>query len=88
MKKSLINKYLNELNEYDNLDIDSILGPGKSSTFTGEYDPEELKIGIEIEKEHTNNPKIAERIAKDHLSEIPDYYTRLIKMEKEACIKD
>lgn len=48
-----------------------------------EFDPVQLKIGIKIEKEHTNNPIIAKAIAKDHLSEIPDYYTRLIKMEKQ-----
>jgi hypothetical protein len=47
-------------------------------------DPEQLKIGIKIEMEHTDNPKIAEKIARDHLAEIADYYTRLVKMEKEA----
>lgn len=44
----------------------------------------ELELGIKIEMEHTSNPLIAERIALDHLAEIPDYYTRLIAMEKEA----
>jgi len=44
----------------------------------------QLQMGIEVEKEHTDNPKVAERIARDHLKEIPDYYTRLLKMEKEA----
>ena len=62
---------------------DSILGNPIRNT-KGEYDPEQLKMGIEVEKEHTNDPKIAEKIAKDHLDEIPDYYTRLLKMEKEA----
>lgn len=51
---------------------------------TAEYDPEQLRIGIEVEKEHTDDPEIAAKIAKDHLNEIPDYYTRLLKMEKEA----
>lgn len=49
-----------------------------------EFDPNELKMGIEIEKEHTDNEEIAKEIAKDHLSELPDYYTRLKKMEKEG----
>jgi len=44
---------------------------------------EELKAGIKIEMEHTSCPLLAKRIALDHLAEIPDYYTRLIKMEKE-----
>ena len=33
--------------------------------------------------EHTNNIKVAKRIAKHHLDEFPsNYYTELIKMEK------
>jgi hypothetical protein len=53
-----------------------------------EVDLEQLKIGIKIEYEHTNDQKIAERIALDHLSEISDYYDRLVKMEKEAKEQD
>ena len=49
-----------------------------------EFDPEELVKGIEVEKEHTVDKELAEEIAKDHLIEIPDYYTRLKKMEEEA----
>jgi hypothetical protein len=44
----------------------------------------ELRLGIDVEKEHTQNRSTAKEIAMDHLSEIPDYYTRLKKMEKEA----
>jgi Protein of unknown function (DUF5661) len=46
-----------------------------------DYDPEQVKMGIEVEMEHTTNPKIAEIIAKQHLSENPKYYTKLKKME-------
>ena len=49
-----------------------------------EYDPKELAMGIEVEYEHTNMKRIAKTIAKHHLSEFPDYYTRLKKMEKKA----
>ena len=49
-----------------------------------QIDPNELKMGIKVESEHTINDSIAERISKDHLVEIPDYYTRLKKMEEEA----
>ena len=42
----------------------------------------ELKMGIEIEKEHTDKEEIAKKIAQDHLKEMPDYYSRLKKMEK------
>jgi len=43
--------------------------------------PEELKLGMEIEMEHTNCKEIAKRIALDHLSEMNDYYTKLKEME-------
>jgi len=48
------------------------------------FDPEQIKMGLEVEKEHTDSPAIAQQIVKDHLAEIPDYYTRLKKMEDEA----
>lgn len=41
----------------------------------------QLKIGIEVEQEHTTNKKTAEEIALDHLWELPDYYTKLKKVE-------
>lgn len=47
-----------------------------------EFDSKELKLGIKVEMEHTDDETIAKAIAKDHLSELPDYYTRLVKMEK------
>ena len=46
--------------------------------------PEELIMGIKIEMEHTKDREFAKEIALDHLAEIPDYYSRLIEMEKEA----
>ena len=48
-----------------------------------DYDPEQLKIGISVEKEHTTNDKVAETIAKQHLEEDPKYYTKLKKVENE-----
>ena len=47
----------------------------------------ELDMGVEIELEHTNSRRLAKEIAMDHLTEIPDYYTRLKKMEKEGKSK-
>jgi len=46
---------------------------------TVEVDEEQLKIGIEVEKEHTDNESVAEEIARDHLAEDPHYYTKLKK---------
>lgn len=44
----------------------------------------ELKMGMEVEKEHAGTISERRAYALDHLEEIPDYYTRLSKMEKEA----
>ena len=44
----------------------------------------QLKMGIPIEHEHTKDKDLATDIALQHLDEIPDYYTRLKKMESDA----
>jgi hypothetical protein len=44
----------------------------------------QLDMGAPIEHEHTKNQKLATEIALQHLDEIPDYYTRLKKMESDA----
>lgn len=57
-----------------------------------EYDPVEMEMGIAVEMEHIGKSDLSEDekiaiardIARDHLKEIPDYYTRLKKMEKSA----
>ena len=53
--------------------------------------PDEMKMGEEVEYEHTGNKKLAQRIAADHIKDHlrmtggdPGYYTRL----KEAGISD
>jgi predicted nucleotidyltransferase len=63
---------------------DHIHGGFADEDSPNDFDREQLKIGIEIEMEHTNDPELAKEIAMDHLSEIPDYYTRLKAMEKQA----
>jgi len=44
----------------------------------------QLEMGIPIEHEHTKDRVLATDIALQHLDEIPDYYTRLKKMEASA----
>lgn len=51
------------------------------------FDPDQLTRGIEVEMEHTPDPGVAREIAMDHLTEFPDYYTRLDRMESEARAK-
>ena len=41
----------------------------------------QLRKGIKVELEHTKNKELAKEIAKDHLTEHPDYYKALRKME-------
>jgi hypothetical protein len=58
------------------------------------YDLEQFRMGLAVELEHgahdaetnvTNDDETTTgKIAWAHLKEIPDYYTRLDKMEKEA----
>jgi len=55
----------------------------KHSVFVGTIE-KELKVGIGVEMEHTTDKDKAREIALDHLVELPDYYTRLDKMEKEG----
>lgn len=63
--------------------IEDGLAKGKSIL---EFDLDQIKMGIKVEMEHTKDPYVALEIAMDHLAEIPDYYMRLEKMEKEAEI--
>jgi len=42
----------------------------------------QFNLGLKVESEHSGNKKIQSEIAKDHLSEFPNYYTELVKMEK------
>lgn len=56
---------------------------GKDSRPDSDYDSEQLKKGIAVEKEHTDNKEVAKIIAKDHLDEFPDYYIELEKMEEK-----
>ncbi len=44
----------------------------------------QIKKGVKVEMEHVDDEELAKEIALDHLFEIPDYYTRLNKMEKQA----
>ena len=45
----------------------------------------QLKMGIKVEMEHTSSPKVAKKIATDHLKEFAGkpYYTELKKMERK-----
>ena len=44
-------------------------------------DPKEFRMGMEVEKEHTAEPAMVEKIVRDHLAEDPKYYSKLKVME-------
>lgn len=67
--------------------LSSVLSEGKSKGKEIKHDSKQLEMGIKVEMEHTSNKLISRKIALDHLAEIPDYYTRLDKMEKEAGVE-
>ena len=58
------------------------------------YDVEQFRAGLGVELEHgtvnqssnvtDDDPLLTGKIALAHLTEFPDYYTRLAKMEAEA----
>ena len=80
---SLFTKYLTIIQEED-FNKEEFFDAGRSKDFNVKFDSKELKKGIEVEKEHTTSQGIAERIAKDHMSKLSDYYTRLKNMEEDA----
>ena len=52
-----------------------------------EFDKKELVKGMDHEREHTTSKKIQKEIAKDHLTEDPEYYEKLEKIEKKSVDK-
>lgn len=75
-----MNKKING-GEADNMSVKDI---AKKFDVSVDSITHQLKMGIEVEKEHTNDAALARDIAMDHLSEMPDYYTQLDKMENKS----
>lgn len=89
---SLVDKILSEmLGDKPGIDIKktkSLENIAKKHKVSVEYLEKQLKKGIKIEMEHTTDKGEAEIIALHHLEEIPDYYTRLSKMEGKVEMKE
>ena len=49
----------------------------KAGALPSDFDPEEIKMGLKVETEHSDDPKITLAITLDHLTENPKYYTIL-----------
>ena len=82
----LLNVSGKELDALGEKNVETILANVGEHDFSpdSEFDAEQLKMGIKVEKEHTSSTLIAKLIAKDHLKEDPTYYTKLRKMEAEV----
>jgi len=84
--------------------IDDFMQQGKgpkSGISIESIDPKELQRGVEVEMEHTDDPKIAQKIVWDHEAETPkdipityyeglglleDFFQQLKKMEPSAAV--
>jgi hypothetical protein len=75
-----INWWKNSLSEFK-LDVNPTVN-------IKDVDKEELKKGIKVEKEHTSDIKTATRIALNHLSEDPKYYSKLEKVGLEETLAE
>lgn len=61
-----------------------VIPGGRSEGKSVHPDPKQLAMGMKVEMEHTKDPALAKEIAMDHLAEMPNYYSKLQKMEKTA----
>jgi hypothetical protein len=95
--KGNIDKYLAALHANANESIQEVntLKGGKADNLSAKNIANKFKVsidkiksqiqkGVEVEMEHTDDKEKATEIATDHVSEFPDYYDRLEKMEKKA----
>jgi len=86
MKAMVDNYYKHEPSEADGnakTSSEQLHGGAGDYARDSEFPKKELAKGVAHESEHTDNRSIAKEIAKDHLKERKDYYTRLAKAKIE-----
>ena len=76
--KALFSKLPSSLS--DKVKINEVIEPADPS----KVDRKELKMGIRVEMEHTDDPKEAQHIALQHLAEDPKYYSKLATLNLEG----
>lgn len=59
--------------------INRIVGGEGDGLTPDDVDPRQLRLGTEVEREHTDDPEEAEEIAIDHYAEDKKYYDKLAK---------
>lgn len=85
---------MTEKKEFSTQEAEQIAGDLGIDLASGSIDLEQFRMGLGVELEHGrrdpetdvthDDPLITGKIALAHLREIPDYYTRLARMEAEA----
>jgi len=87
-KNNDLSKYISSLKEEVELKpVPSLEDSAKKHNVDIEVLKKQLEKGIEIEKEHTKDEKVAEKIALAHIDERPDYYIQIDKLEKKPVEK-
>jgi hypothetical protein len=80
-------RYRQTIREEFGIDIknfkDSLTGGVADGKPITQYSLEELLTGIKFELEHASDRFVALEIAMDHLERMPDYYSRLRRLERE-----
>ena len=71
--------------EADNMTAQEIADKDKVSL---KHIKEQIKIGLKIEREHTDDPEEALEIVMDHIAESSNYYTKLKQMEQSLKDKE
>ena len=76
MRREVLREFVNQLV----MELEDEIEGGKGDNLNPEdVDEKQLKLGIAVEREHTNDDNTAREIALDHLAEDPKYYTKLIQ---------
>ena len=65
------------LGDVDDILSNETLSEGKTKLTADQVNNDELRMGIRVEMEHTDDAEKAKKIALDHLAENPFYYTQL-----------
>lgn len=78
MKRNIIKEYLEKLDQ-PTFSPEQI---AQKHNVPVEYILSQLELGLEVESEHSTDQRICQEIALDHLMERPDYYSKLLEMEK------
>ena len=61
--------------------MDLLIGGLAEGMSPKDFDAAQLRIGTEVELEHTPDRRLAQEIAMDHLVEHPAYYRELAKIK-------